>query len=184
MKKILRKNIYFALTIFMSGLGLYALMEPGETAVPVVISEKEGGYAAGGSWDSTDVIGKSAAMFFYVDPDNQDDNLELEKALNKLGVDKNIVKSVAVVNAGATWKPAFIIGSVLKSKQEKYPDTIYVMDNKKVLEKKWGLSTDAYVVMLFGKDGKVLFRKDGQLTAEEIEIYTKKVQELLDKKSS
>ena len=54
-----------------------------------------------------------------------------------------------------------VINIKLKSKQEKHKSTVYVKDLGKILVKKWGLNDDDSDVMLFGKDGKVLYSVDG-----------------------
>ena len=64
----------------------------------------------------------------------------------------------------ATWLPNLAINIKLKSKQEEYKSTVYVKDLEKTLVKKWGLSDDNSDVMLFGKDGKVLYSIDGKFT--------------------
>jgi predicted transcriptional regulator len=65
-------------------------------------------------------------------------------------------------------KPNFIIEALLKSKQKKFPHALYVKDKKKVLVKKWHLADDASNVVIFSKDGKVLYFKNGKLDKNEI----------------
>ena len=57
----------------------------------------------------------------------------------------------------------------MKSKQEEYKTTVYVKDIKKSLVDKWGLSDDNSNVMLFGKDGKVLYSVDGEYTEAQVQ---------------
>jgi hypothetical protein len=68
--------------------------------------------------------------------------------------------SVVVVNMAASWLPDVMINKKLKIKQEEYKTTVYVKDFKKTLVEKWGLSDDSSNIMLFGKDGKVLYSID------------------------
>lgn len=55
----------------------------------------------------------------------------------------------------------------LKNKQEKYPDTLYVKDLQSILVKKWDLKDDISNIVLFNKDGRILFLKKGKLNSEE-----------------
>ena len=75
----------------------------------------------------------------------------------------------------ATWLPNMVINIKLKSKQEKHKSTVYVKDLEKILVKKWGLSDDNSDVMLFGKDGKVLYSVDGKFTDTQVKEIVKTV---------
>ena len=77
--------------------------------------------------------------------------------------------SVVVVNMAASWLPDVTINKKLKIKQEEYKTTVYVKDLKKTLVEKWGLSDDSSNIMLFGKDGKVLFSIDGEFTEAQVQ---------------
>ena len=81
--------------------------------------------------------------------------------------------SVAVINMAATWMPNVAINIRLKSKQEEYKSTVYVKDLEKTLVQKWGLSDDNSDVMLFGKDGKVLYSVDGKFTDSQVKEIVK-----------
>ena len=75
----------------------------------------------------------------------------------------------------ATWLPNMVINIKLKSKQEKHKSTVYVKDLEKILVKKWGLKDDDSDVMLFGKDGKVLYSVDGKFTDKQVKEIVKTV---------
>ena len=75
----------------------------------------------------------------------------------------------------ATWLPNMVINIKLKSKQEKHKLTVYVKDLEKILVKKWGLNDDDSDVMLFGKDGKVLYSVDGKFTYTQVKEIVKTV---------
>ena len=75
----------------------------------------------------------------------------------------------------ATWLPNMVINIKLKSKQEKHKSTVYVKDLEKILGKKWGLNDDDSDVMLFGKDGKVLYSVDGKFTDTQVKEIVKTV---------
>ncbi len=62
-----------------------------------------------------------------------------------------------------------MINKKLKIKQEEYKTTVYVKDLKKTLVEKWGLSDDSNNIILFGKDGKVLYSVDGEFTESQVQ---------------
>ena len=80
----------------------------------------------------------------------------------------------------ATWLPNFAINMKLKSKQEQYKSTVYVKDLDKTLVKKWGLSDDNSDVVVFGKDGSVLYSVDGKFTDAQVKEIVKVVWDNLD----
>ena len=75
----------------------------------------------------------------------------------------------------ATWLPNVKINKKLKSKQEEYKTTVYVKDLEKTLVQKWGLSDDNSNVVLFSKDGKVLYSVDGKFTDTQVKEIVKTV---------
>ena len=76
----------------------------------------------------------------------------------------------------ATWKPNLIIDSILKSKQEKYPNTVYVRDLKKILVSDWGLKDDSYHVLALGADGRVLFSHPDALSETQVQDLIAKIE--------
>ena len=140
----------------------------GEVPKQVTISDGNGGLVKDASaWDSATLKDKVLVMF-YVDPDEKDLNDEFSQTLKKKKYDRVNYGSLAVINMAATWKPNFAISSILKSKQEEFPDTIYVKDKNKILVKEWGLADDNSDIIIFGKNGKVLFHKDGEMKEDDI----------------
>ena len=55
-----------------------------------------------------------------------------------------------------------------EDKQKEYQNTLYVMDYKKVLVNEWGLGDHNNDIVIFDKQGKVLFSVDGQLNDSQI----------------
>ena len=80
----------------------------------------------------------------------------------------------------ATWLPNFAINMKLKSKQEQYKSTVYVKDLDKTLVKKWGLSDDNSDVVVFSKDGSVIYSVDGKFTDAQVKEIVKVVWDNLD----
>ncbi len=106
---------------------------------------------------------------FYADPDEADLNNDASEAIKAEDFDKQKYGSVAVINMAATWMPNFAIQMKLESKQKDYPDTTYVRDMEKILVEEWGLADDSNDVLIFDREGKVVFSVDGQLNPSQIE---------------
>ena len=128
----------------------------GDVVPTVVLEKKSGGLVGDGPWSSASLNGK-VHILMYVDPDKVKVNAHVEDALAAEGFDRDKVASVAVINMAATWKPNFAIDMLLKKKQEKYPNTLYVRDLQRVLVDAWGLVDDGYHVLVVGRSGEVLF---------------------------
>ena len=143
-------------------------VEPGKVPVSVTLSGDQGGKVDGNAWRSDSLKGK-VHILFYVDPDERKANEALTQALKKRHFDRNRFSSVAVINLAATWMPNMVLESLLAKKQKEFPDTVYVKDKQKVLVKQWQLADDASDVLLFDKNGKLLYKKFGKLSDEEIE---------------
>ena len=140
----------------------------GEVPSNTSISGDNGGLAKDGAkWSSSSIKDKVYVMF-YIDPDEKSVNEHFSKALKAKKYDRSGYGSIAIVNLGATWKPNFVIENILKSKQEEFPDTIYVKDKEKVLVDAWGIEDDASNILIFSKDSKVLFYKSGKMEEADI----------------
>ena len=141
----------------------------GEIPKSVSIKGDDGGMVLDGSeWDSSTIEDKVFVMF-YVDPDEKDVNEHYSKALKAEKEASGLTfQSIAIINLAATWKPNFVIESILKSKQEEFPNTIYVKDKASVLVKAWGIDDDASNILIFSREGKLLFYKSGAMSEEDI----------------
>ena len=103
-----------------------------------------------------------------IDPDKVKINAHVEEALAAENFDRDKVASVAVINMAATWKPNFAIDMLLKKKQEKYPNTLYVRDLQRVLVGAWGLVDDGYHVLVVGRNGEALFSGANALSESQV----------------
>jgi len=166
-------------TIFLStliSLNLWAITI-GEVPKEVTIEGDNGGMVLDGSaWNSSAIKDKVYVMF-YVDPDEKDTNNAFSTTLKEKKYDRSNYGSLAVINLAATWKPDIIIESILKGKQEEFPDTIYVKDKKSVLVNEWKVEDDASNILIFSKDSKLLFYKSGKLSEEDIKNAIKIIEE-------
>ncbi len=151
----------------------------GEVPSQVTIENDNGGMVLDGSaWNSSSIADKVYVMF-YVDPDEKDTNSHFSKALKEKKYDRSNYGSLAVINLAATWKPNFIIESILKDKQEEFPDTIYVKDKSSVLVNEWKIDDDASNIIIFSKRGEVLFYKSGKMSEEDIQKSFKIIEDNL-----
>ena len=158
--KIIILSIFLALNL--------AAITVGEIPKNITIDNDNGGLVNDGSaWSSSSIKDKVLVMF-YVDPDEKDTNSHFSDALKAKKYDRTNYGSIAIVNLAATWKPNFIIESLLKDKQEKFPDTIYVKDKKSVLVKEWEIADNASNILIFSKSGKLLFYKSGAMSEDDM----------------
>jgi len=153
-------------------------IEMGAIPPKVELKEKLGGRLDGTPWSSAELQGK-VSILFYVDPDEKDTNNDASEALNAEKFPDDKYQSFGLINMAATWLPNFAISSALKDKQKRYPKTIYVRDYKKVLVQAWNIADDSSDVLAFDKKGELIFRKDGKLTAAEIQTLIKVIREHL-----
>ena len=135
------------------------------------LAGEAGGRLDGTSWDSSELEG-IVHILMYVDPDKVKVNEHVEEALAKEQYPSEKIRSIAITNLAATWKPKFLIRKILKGKQKKYPRTTYVTDTSKVLVEQWGLLDDSYNVLVFGPNGNLLFNKGGALSGADVENLT------------
>ena len=159
MKKIL-------LGVLLLGVSVMAI-ELGKIPTEITLSGDDGGKLDGSEWSSSMLKGKIYTVF-YVDPDKKDVNNALADALKARNFDRKKVNSVAILNMAATWLPNVLIESKLKEKQKKFTDTLYVKDKKKVLVQKWKLADDNSDILIFDKNGKLIYKKFGKVSDAEI----------------
>jgi predicted transcriptional regulator len=166
MKKII---LFLSSTFFC-----YALMV-GEIPSDIVLDKDNGEASQGKAWHSSSLKGKVHTLI-YMDPDKRDDSKLLLKALNKLNYKKTQYMTVAIVNLAATWMPNTILESKLKSKQKELKNMDYIFDKTKFLVKKWYLKDNASNVFVLDKDGKVLYAKAGKISAKNVKLILKKIE--------
>jgi hypothetical protein len=178
MKNALKLVLAVVFVISLIPTAAWAGAELGQVPSKVELKDNLGGRLDGKPWSSDELKGKIHVLF-YVDPDEKDTNNETSEALDKEKFPAEKFQSVAIINMAATFMPNFLINSSLKEKQEKYPRTLYLRDYKKVLVQEWKLTDDSSDIIAFDKAGKVLFRKDGKLTPEEIQKLLKGIKDNL-----
>ena len=174
--RILATMIFIVLVPTM----LLAEFPIGEIPPKVVLKGDLGGRIDGTQWSSEELVSEKVIVLFYVDPDESELNNHVSDALKAENYPKEKYGSIGMANMAATWLPNFAINMKLKSKQEKHKETVYVKDLDKTLVKKWGLSDDNSVVVVFGKDGRVLYSVDGKFTDAQVKEIVKVVWDNLD----
>ncbi|MEA2111274.1 MAG: YtfJ family protein [Campylobacterota bacterium] len=155
------------ISIFFLALNLSALTV-GQLAPAVTLDGDNGGTVEEQAWSSKQMLQGKIHVLLYVDPDEKDTNNDLTTALKLKKFDRNYYGSVAIINLAATWMPNFAIEAKLKKKQELYPDTLYVKDKKSVLVNEWNIADDSSNVLLFNREGKLLYLFEGRLDESEI----------------
>ena len=171
------KWLILGLSVFLANQTAQAF-EIGEIPPKVELKEKLGGRLDGKPWSSEELQGK-VYVLFYVDPDEKDTNNPAMEALDKEKFPPDKFQSIGMINMAATWMPNVLINSSLEEKQKRYPKTVYVRDNKKTLVQAWKIADDSSNVLAFDKKGKLIFRKDGKLNAEEIQKLIKTIRDNL-----
>ena len=173
-------RILSVLMIFMlSVLPLSAELPIGEIPPKIVLEGDLGGRLDGSAWNSEELISGKVMVLFYVDPDESDLNNHVSDALKAENFPLDKYGSLGVANMGATWLPNFAINIKLKSKQAEYKSTIYVKDLEKTLVKSWGLNDDDSDIILFGKEGKVLYSYDGKFSDAQVKELIQAVKDNL-----
>jgi len=157
-------------------LGSVMAIELNHVPSSVTIEGENGGKLDGTPWHSSMLKGKIYTVF-YVDPDKRELNTPLAHALKARKFDRKKVNSVAIINLAATWIPNVVLESLLKKKQKEFPDTLYVKDKKKVLVNQWNLADDNSDILIFDQKGKLIYKKFGKVSDEEI----KKIITLIEK---
>jgi YtfJ family uncharacterized protein len=153
-------------------------IELGQAPPKVELQENVGGRLDGTAWRSDELKGK-VHVLFYVDPDEKDTNNDASEALDKEKFSAEKFQSVAIINMAATWMPNFAISMSVEDKQKRYPRTIYVRDYKKVLVGAWEIADDSSNILAFDKQGKLIFRKDGKLSPEDIQKLIRTIKDNL-----
>ena len=173
------RKLSILIILLLSALPLSAELPIGEIPPNIVLEGDLGGRLDGSPWNSEELISGKVMVLFYVDPDEADLNNHVSDALKAENFPLDKYGSLGVANMGATWLPNFAINIKLKSKQEKHKATIYVKDLEKTIVKTWGLSDDDSDIILFGKDGKVLYSYDGKFSDAQVKELIQAVKDNL-----
>lgn len=167
------------LILLITPFAAYGELPLGKIPPQVILRGESGGRTDGSSWNSKELKDRIYALF-YIDPDKKDLNEKAFTTLKKAEFSGEKFGSIAIINMGATWIPDMLLDAMLKKKQKEYPRTIYVKDMKKVIVKKWKLADNSSDVVVFDRNGKVLFCKDGKLTQDDINLFLETIRKNLE----
>jgi len=122
---------------------------------------------------------KQGYLLFYVDPDEETFNKHIEEKLDKAfkSYDDKFKNSITIINMAASWIPNVLIQPVIKEREKKYPYNKFVLDYNKTMVEKWGLEDDAYQVLIFSNEGKIVYANHKRLSdadVEEVRVILKK----------
>ncbi len=160
-------RVKFLALALLAAINLYAI-NINEKPKEVTIDGENGGLVKDGKAWNSNMLKEKVYVVFYVDPDEKDVNEEFSQALKAKDYrSRGEFGSMAIINMAATWKPNFAINIILKGKQKEFPKTIYVKDKNKVLVKEWGVGDDASNILIFSKDGTLLFYKSGKMSQKD-----------------
>ena len=168
-KNILMKKWLLMIGLLVVPFTVQAELPVGSTPKTITLDGELGKLVDGGGPWKSDRFKGFVTILFYVDPDEADLNNAASEALKNANLPADQVRSVAVINMDATLLPNFLVQGKLEDKQEEYQNTLYVMDYQKVLVNEWGLGDHNNDVVIFDKQGKVLFSVDGQLNQSQIQ---------------
>jgi predicted transcriptional regulator len=129
----------------------------------VVLQKEDGGRPTGEPWDSRSLFGKPN-LLLYLDPGKRREAMPLIQRIDSLGHSPETLGVTFVVNTSATSMPGFMIRLMIRQREKVNPRIHYVLDEKEVLIREWGL-TDEYVnAVVLGPSGEILHRYAGEIT--------------------
>jgi predicted transcriptional regulator len=142
-------------------------LKVGERAPDFTLQDPEGVQY---TLDYPEFQGKVLSIF-YVDPDEADMNEHVSEALKKAAdtgvLDRTYYKGFGITNLKASWKPNFIIKSVVSSKQKKYKTTI-LLDYDFTILNLWGLENDSSNLVVLDKNRICRYVYKGRIPESEI----------------
>jgi predicted transcriptional regulator len=81
----------------------------------------------------------------------------------------DLLDSVIIINSDdSAFGTAWLISSEIKSNKESYPSSIFINDGNSTVAETWGLPLKSVTSLIIAANGEILFRKDGETTAEDV----------------
>lgn len=155
--------IIILVTIFFDSFSLNI-----SDSLPIIsLSGKNGGLISGESWQSNSLVDK-VSVVFYASPDMGDVNKYFYEALIRENFSLQKARAVAIINVAAVWYPKIFVHQFIKYYQNKYPNTTYVIDNNKIICNLWNVDDHSNDVLIFNRNGKLIYYHNGQLNDIEI----------------
>jgi hypothetical protein len=131
-------------------------------------------------------IGEKVVMILYTDPDVKDVNDPLSNAVKAKNYSKDSYLGVGIANCKDTWIPNAGIRFKARQKEQQFPGSVILLDEKLLLAKTWvlGNCNESGVVIVIGKDSKVKYLKTVKSAEESksiIPVVTKIIEDELAK---
>lgn len=106
-------------------------------------------------------LGEKVLLVLYTDPDVKDVNDPLSDAVREKHYPKEKYVGIGIANCDDTWLPNSMIRYAGRQKQAKYPSSVILVDDDKIVSKAWDLGNcdEIGYVLVIGKDAKVKFAK-------------------------
>jgi len=170
---------YLIITILMSFC--FSALKSAAAVLPVVVlSGDKGGLTNGAEWHSSSLKDK-INLILYVDPDKKGDAEPLVHKLDSLNYSPDTLNITFILNTAATIIPNFIIHKMIKKKAKKSDTITYVLDERKVLVKKWNLADNEINILLLDADGNILEKHQGNMTTQYLNQFINKIDNLINK---
>ncbi len=149
---------------------LFAEVDMEKSLSAITLEGDNGSYYTGEAWGSSMLKGKTT-MLMYVDPDEKSKGEIFKPTIEAFekDLDFNKFQILVILNLDATWKPDFVIRSLMKSKLTDYPKRIYILDTNSVLVKEWGLTDNEYNTLVINDESKVIYSHSGKWKEGEID---------------
>lgn len=121
-------------------------------------------------WSSTSMAGKVyVVQYLAARLTASKMNEPFTDALREANLPNEKHVSTTLINADdAMWGTSGMVDGELKSSLKKYPHASLVNDAAGAGLKAWGLKKESSAIIVLDKSGKVIFFKEGALTADEI----------------
>ena len=141
----------------------------------ITLQDSKGGLVNGEVWSSS-ILTQRVNVLFYVDPDEKDMNQNFKNILREKNIEKDKLKVSVVVNLSATWIPNFALEQALDEAQKEDKMVTFIKDKKRILVQEWELQDEASTILIFDKEGKLIYQNIGELSSSEIEKVMKLIE--------
>jgi hypothetical protein len=164
------------ISISLSTFSLANTIEVG-SSLPSVEINKEGQASIVGEkivyqpWISTKDMGQRLAYVQHLAArvGVKELNKNLSDAIVAQQVPVDLLDSVIIINSDdSAFGTAWLISSEIKSNKESYPSSIFINDGNSTVAETWGLPLKSVTSLIVAANGEILFRKDGETTAEDV----------------
>jgi hypothetical protein len=164
------------ISISLSTFSLANTIEVG-SSLPSVEINKEGQASIVGEkivyqpWISTKDMGQRLAYVQHLAArvGVKELNKNLSDAIVAQQVPVDLLDSVIIINSDdSAFGTAWLISSEIKSNKESYPSSIFINDGNSTVAETWELPLKSVTSLIVAANGEVLFRKDGETTAEDV----------------